>query len=113
MGIEYGDVSRLRNDLGIAPTRVGAAAHDAVGDFVTATARDARAFAPVLTGELKSGIRGQHLGLVGEVVSEAPYSDYVEDGTSDTAPQPFMSPALERNTPGVERALGDAGEGIL
>lgn len=30
-----------------------------------------------------------------------------------TAPQPYMGPAFDRNAPGLERALGDAGEDIL
>lgn len=30
-----------------------------------------------------------------------------------TAPQPYMGPAFDRHTPGLERALGDIGEEIL
>lgn len=111
--IDFSDVTHVHADLAAAPAHVEAGAHDAVGDFVSGTERDARAFAPIRTGELKAGIRRRSYGLVGEVVSEAPYSEYVEDGTSDTAPQPFMGPALEANTPGVADRLGDAGESIL
>lgn len=111
--IEFGEVTHLHADLAAAPARVDRGAQDAVGDYVSGTERDARAFAPVLTGELKAGIRGRAVGLLGEVISEAPYSGYVEEGTSDTAPQPFLGPAHEANVPGVERRLGDAGEGIL
>lgn len=113
MDIDFSEVTHLRNDLLAAPAKVEAGAHDAVGDFVTGTERDAKALAPVLTGELKAGIRGRRVGLTGDVVSEAPYSDYVEEGTSDTAPQPFMSPAFERNVPRAEDRLGDVGESIL
>lgn len=111
--IDFSDVTHLQADLLAAPARVTPAASDAVGDYVTGTERDAKAFAPVFTGELKARIRGRHVGLLGEVVSEAEYSDYVEDGTSDTAPQPFMGPAHERNIGLAEQGLGDAGEGIL
>lgn len=113
MGIEYGEVRHLQADLLAAPAKVMPGATDAVGDYVTGAERDAKAFAPVLTGELKSRIHGRRLGLVGEVVSEAPYSNYVEEGTSDTAPQPFMTPAHERNIARAEHGLGDAGESIL
>lgn len=113
MGVEYGDVTRLRTDLVTAPARVMPDAVDAVDDYVSGTERDAKAFAPVLTGELKARIRGRRAGLLGEVVSEADYSVYVEEGTSDTAPQPFMTPAHERNIDRAEHGLGDAGEGVL
>lgn len=111
--IDFGEVTNLGADLVAAPARVESGARDAVDDYVTGTERDAQDFAPILTGELKRGIHGRRVGLLGEVVSEAPYSDYVEEGTSDTAPQPFMGPAHERNIDRAEQGLGDAGEGIL
>lgn len=113
LDVDASQVAHLRMDLGSAPARVQAPAADAVDDFVSGVERDARAFAPIDTGELKSLIFGRRVGLLGEVASEADYSEYVEDGTSDTAPQPFMQPAFERNLPLVERGLGDAGESIL
>jgi len=111
--VESGDVARLAFDLGTAPARVQAPAAAAVDDYVDHTERDAQALAPVFTGRLKAGIHGRRAGLLGEVVSDEPYSEYVEDGTSDTAPQPFMGPAHERNIFRAENGLGDAGEGIL
>lgn len=113
MGIDYAEVTHLAADLAAAPARVEVGARDAVDDYVDHTERDAQAFAPVLTGRLKLGIRGRRLGLLGEVVSDEPYSEYVEEGTSDTAPQPFMTPAHERNIHRAENGLGDTGESIL
>lgn len=113
LDIDLSEVTHMHVDLVTAPGVVERGARDAVEDYVHGTERDAQAFAPVDTGELKAGIRGRSYGLLGEVVSDAPYSDYVEDGTSDTAPQPFMGPAHEANVPHVEGRLGDVGEGIL
>lgn len=113
MNIDTSELKHLAADLGAAPAKAQAGAIGAVRESISDTERDAKAFAPVLTGELKERIEGRALGLFGEVVSRADYSDYVEDGTSDTAPQPFMSPALEANAPGLEHRLGDVGEEIL
>lgn len=113
MGIDSSEVKHLAVDLGAAPAKVRIGAVRAVRDFVGDTERDAKAFAPVLTGELKGRIEGRAAGLLGEVVSLADYSDYVEYGTSDTAPQPFMTPAFEVNAPRLEDQLGDVGEDIL
>jgi HK97 gp10 family phage protein len=113
VSIDTSEVKHLAADLYAAPAKAEAGAIGAVHETVSDTERDAKAFAPVLTGELKERIEGRALGLLGEVVSGAPYSEYVEDGTSDTAPQPFMGPALELNAPGLEGQLGDIGEDIF
>ena len=47
------------------------------------------------------------------MVAFAPYAAYVEYGTSDTRPQPFMRPAAELAGPRMEDDAGDAGEDIL
>lgn len=81
-------------------------------------------------------------GLGGEVGPTVDYGDDVEHGTQPhvirprdagalrfvagggvvfagevhhpgTAPQPFMGPAFDRQAPGLDRALGNAGEDIL
>ena len=54
----------------------------------------ARAAAPSATGRLQRGIDLDPSDLT-RVVSTAPYSTMVEWGTSDTAPQPFIGPAIE------------------
>jgi HK97 gp10 family phage protein len=51
-----------------------------------------RSRAPVRTGTLKASIRETEDG----VIVGAPYGAYVEYGTSDTAPQPFVTPSADR-----------------
>lgn len=76
-----------------------AAAVDALGDDV---ALAARLNAPVDTGALADSIRNDR----GHVTVEVDYAAYVEYGTSDTPPQPFLRPAAD--TVNDSRALGIA-----
>lgn len=113
MGMNFGEVDRLAASLAAAPAVMTAGATVVVGDTVEQTASDARAFAPVLTGELHNGIITEHRGLSGRVISTAGHSEYVEDGTSDTAPQPFMRPAAERNEARLAEGLLHVAADIL
>lgn len=113
MRIDSSEVRHLQGSLAAAPARAEAGSIRAVHGFTTGTAADARAIAPERTGRLIEGIEHRAAGLLGEVVSTAPYSEYVEEGTSDTAPQPFMEPARDLNLPRLERRIGDAGEDVL
>jgi HK97 gp10 family phage protein len=49
----------------------------------------ARSYAPVATGALRDSIQVDEDGYS----SELRYAGYVEFGTSDTAPQPFIEPS--------------------
>lgn len=113
MSIDFSEVSALRNDLAAAPAKVTAGAVDDVRVATAATEHAAKGFAPVLTGELKGSIHGHATGLSGVVEANTRYAGYVEDGTSDTAPQPFMAPASEVGAERLEQQLGDTGEDIL
>lgn len=55
--------------------------------------------APVDTGYLRANIHRQGSGLDATVVSEAPYSGYVEYGTGRMGARPFFWPALEAERP--------------
>jgi HK97 gp10 family phage protein len=73
-------------------------------------AADAKRLAPVDTGFLRSSIQTSAAGsnaniAQGIVQAQADYSKYLEFGTSTSAPQPFMSPALDRHTPAFEGAV--------
>lgn len=67
-------------------------------------AADARAYAPVRTGELRESITASMDGDTGVVRAGAPYALYVEDGHRIVAwghetgrfqpPRPFLRPAL-------------------
>lgn len=113
MGVDAHEVYDLAADLAAAPAEVTAGAVRAVDHNTDLMARDAREFAPVLTGYLVSKIRATAVGLAGRVVSEADYGGYVERGTSDTPAQPYMRPAAEIAAPRLAEDLGDIGEDIL
>lgn len=113
MGVDASEVWDLAGDLAAAPATVTAGAERAVDHNTDETAADAREFAPVLTGDLRSKIRAMSLGLVGRVVSESDHGGYVEHGTSDTPAQPYMRPAAELAGPRLADDLGDIGEDIL
>ena len=70
------------------------------------TEADAKSLAPVDTGNLKNSIitRAEHPLRAG-VVATASYAAYVEFPTSHTAPQPFMRPAQDNNTPAFYDAI--------
>ena len=80
---------------------------------------DAKAAAPVDTGNLRSSIAttfagdGRFGSMSAEVTAHAEYSAYVEFGTSRAAGQPFMVPAFERQLPGFESAVAGLGSSIL
>lgn len=77
------------------------------------TEADAKAFAPVDTGNLKNSIT-THVtdgGLTAGVVATASYAYYVEAGTSRMSPQPYMGPATDRNTPLFRQAMAQLAEG--
>lgn len=65
------------------------------------TEATAKRLAPVDTGNLRSSITTQMTGdgLTAGVVATASYAHWVENGTTRMAPQPFMEPATEENTP--------------
>lgn len=113
MGFDMSEVDRLADDLAAAPARVAARGAFAVDRAARSTARDASILAPKRTGYLSEHIEAYADGLSAQVVATAPYAEYVEDGTSDTAPQPFMRPAAERNLPGLAGDVLDAGADIL
>lgn len=64
------------------------------------TEAHAKDLAPVDTGNLKNSIITQMRGdLKAGVIATATYAPYVELGTSRMAPQPFLGPATDMNTP--------------
>ena len=68
--------------------------------------RDAKILSPVLTGTLKRSIThefiGEHTTIVGSNVEYAPH---VELGTSKSAAQPFLRPALHKNLKEIRKLL--------
>lgn len=102
------DDSQLRaftRDLGQVGPRVVKQAGLAVRLATQGTERDAKILAPVDTGNLRSSIGSDIDGLTGSVGPTAEYAEYVEEGTSRQAPQPYMGPATDRNAALFEQAI--------
>lgn len=103
--------SWLGENAGNIGVRMGVVTQKTVQD----TINTARSMAPVDTGNLRAGIHGStEVGstrVVGEVTASAHYAIYVEQGTSRMAPQPFIRPAQEMNTPAWLTAIGQAAKG--
>lgn len=47
--------------------------------------------------------------VVGQIVSSAPYSKYLEFGTTQMQPRPYMHPALRKNKDKIERIFKKEG----
>jgi HK97 gp10 family phage protein len=110
------DTSELRDlahDLKAGAGTVDPKTELAVAKVGLMVEADAKGNAPVDTGTLRSSISAEISGLSAEVSATTEYADYVEYGTSRMRPQPYMGPALDKNAPILEQALGKIGEGIL
>lgn len=91
------------------PRAIDRGARQAIKEETAEVAEDMRAFAPELTGNLKSKIRVD-LNLSqfeGFAVSGAPYTKYVVNGTSENQAQDFMTPAAELSRGRFRRRLID------
>lgn len=91
-------------DTSAVPARVDAGM-EGLGHRMESTART---LAPERTGLLKSRIKARTAG--GEIVmtAETDYAEYVEDGTSVMAPQPYMAPAFDQSVGQANDVLLDA-----
>lgn len=66
---------------------------EAAAQAVAAVAREK---APVDTGALRDSISVVEAeGNSRDVIADVPYANFVEFGTSDTEPEPFLRPAVE------------------
>jgi HK97 gp10 family phage protein len=112
----YIDLSEVDS---LARTLIGKAAsvEKAAGTIVAKTAFDMQATAQTIvavdTGNLKNSISTDIEGLTAEIGPTAEYGQYVEDGTSTQAPQPYLGPAFDRHLPTAELALAKLGSGVL
>lgn len=83
---------------------------------------DAKQFAPIDTGNLRSSITSGPIGedralrpgdLSAEIGPTAEYGEYVEDGTSRQAPAAYMGPAADRRFPPFVQAMEQIGAQVL
>lgn len=83
---------RMLNAIPAVQRAIEGAVEKAVDEIHT----DATSAAPVLTGELKGSIEKEVDGTHGRVFTELRYAQYVEFGTYKDQPQPFMTPAGDK-----------------
>ncbi len=68
-------------------------------------AEKARKLAPVRTGKLRDGIEARVSGKGAKIVSEAPYSGLVEEGTRSIGARPFFRPAIQSMRKSIQRRM--------
>ncbi|MCT2357080.1 HK97 gp10 family phage protein [Brevibacterium casei] len=111
------ELARLATDLTAAGERAQGMAADAVAKTAADIAADAKVFAPVDTGNLRNSI-GYDItedsgGVEAEVGPTASYAQFLEHGTSTMAPRPFLGPAFDRRSPGLDAALKSIGGEVI
>lgn len=104
------DVSQLRalsTDLRLVSTTTLPKVRAAVRKTLFDIEQDAKATAPVDTGNLRNSISTEveYGGMGGEVGPTAEYGIYVELGTSRMGAQPYLGPAFDRRAPQLSRVL--------
>ncbi|VXA92462.1 HK97-gp10 family putative phage morphogenesis protein [Citricoccus sp. K5] len=107
------DIRAHANRLQTAPGKLRPMVVAATVKATIDTANGARELAPVDTGMLKGSITTETgtdgSAVYGQVEAGVNYAAYVEHGTSRMAPQPYMSPAFEKNSAKWLEALGQLG----
>lgn len=117
--IDVSEVRALAGRVSTGAGRIGARGAAALRRAAYAMEADAKALAPVDTGNLRSSISTSITGdgrtgrMAAEIGPTAMYGGYVELGTSTQAGQPFMAPAFDRQVPGFEAALASLADDII
>lgn len=115
MGLDASELRSLGHDLTRAGAKAQAGARMVVAKTAADITADAKAFAPVDTGNLRASIGHDLFEGNGETSAEigptTNYGGFVEWGTSRMAPQPYLGPAFDRRVPQFEKALGDMIDG--
>jgi HK97 gp10 family phage protein len=112
-------LNTLAVDLSMSGARAGARAALVVRKTTADIERDAQAFAPVDTGNLRNSIGhditgdGRSGAIESEIGPTADYGAYVEFGTSQHGPAAYMGPAFDRHTADFEKALGQIADDTL
>jgi len=98
MNVEFdmSEVVRLAADIAEAPPKLERTSSQKLSEIAAQLRDDARAAAPVDTGELRNSISMSGGRDYRRVAATAAHAFYVEFGTSDTGPQPYMWPAADR-----------------
>lgn len=111
MKIDASELQALGRTIRLSGDRIGAETAKEMRASGRRMTAHARGRAPVGTGELRNSINdtvtgdGRFASMTVEVSADTRYSGYVEDGTSDTAPQPFLGPTFDAEVPILESKL--------
>jgi HK97 gp10 family phage protein len=116
INVDVSEVRALGSRLAGAGGRVGAKASAALRLAAHAIEADAKALAPVDTGNLRNSIStsiggdGRTGAMTAEVGPTADYAVHQEYGTSTQSGTPFMGPAFDRQVPAYTEALAKIAE---
>lgn len=97
--VEIEGLDVLARRLKALPDAVDRACRKAVREETTAAADDMRRGAPRDTGELQESVQAEFdpKTITGRAAATARHAQYVENGTTENAAQPFVQPAAERS----------------
>lgn len=119
MGLDTSQWRLVAGQVSAASGRVGAASAADVRAAAAEIEAGASAGAPRLTGALAASYSteitgsGSYRTMVARIGSDLDYAPFVEEGTSDTSPQPHLGPAFDRVLPSFEAAIGDSGGSVF
>lgn len=100
------------NGLAEIAQRIEGSISEIIAAGADAVCNNAKSICPVDTGALRDSISVSAAGNRAEISANTDYAAYVEFGTSQMAPQPYLVPSLIGNSGAVLAAMADAIAGI-
>lgn len=101
-------------DNGLA--KIAESLSESIGEVIEAGAQrvceSAKSVCPVGTGALRESISAECDGNRAEISADTDYASYVEFGTSQMAPQPYLVPSLIERSDSVLEAMARAIESV-
>lgn len=117
MRIDVSGINALARDLTAAGPKAFVPAARVTEKAARDIERDAKAFAPVDTGNLRSSISTDVTvtgrSVLAEIGPTASYGEYVELGTSRMAPHAYLGPAFDRYAGSWADALDEVARAAL
>lgn len=105
----FDDVIR---ELGISASDAIDAASDEIKNTALSIERNAKQRTPVDTGRLRGSIQSQFSesmgGVQADIGTNVEYANFIEYGTRKMAARPFLNPAFDEETQGLEDRIRDA-----
>lgn len=110
VSFDVSQVEALADDLGAAPVKVEKVSSAKMTEIAAQLRDDAKAAAPVDTGDLRDSIEVQGGRDYRIVRATARHAFFVEFGTSDTPPQPYLWPQVPRAAEAMTEAFAELGD---